>query len=71
MRNQDRINTSVKVTKVDNYTYIGLAPPGSNEADPVWQALRVDKTSGTIIKYADGNDNFDNIATDLTALTYE
>ena len=61
---------AVKTTPVGSITYVGIAQPGSSQASAVWQALKVDETSGTVVTWADGNANFDNIATDLTALTY-
>jgi hypothetical protein len=61
---------AVKVTEVGAVTYLGKAAPGSAEASAVWQAKKIDASSGTKITFADSNANFDNIATDLTTLTY-
>ena len=36
----------------------------------VGEAMLIDETSGTRITWADGDANFDNAVTDLTALTY-
>lgn len=63
-------NLAVKVTESGTIKYIGLAAPGTAQSTAKWQAFKVDKTTGTVITYADGNANFDNVATDLTALTY-
>lgn len=46
------------------------AEAGSSQSDAVWRAKKIDETSGIIITWADGDTNFDNVATDLTALTY-
>jgi hypothetical protein len=61
---------AVKITENGAVTYIAKAPAGSSQSDPVWQVRKVDETTGTVITWADGDGNFDNIATDLTALTY-
>jgi hypothetical protein len=58
--------------EVGDLSYYGFAEPGSIKADPVWKCLKIDEsvTDEGEITWADGNDNYDNIATDLTALTY-
>lgn len=61
---------AVKITESGSIKYIGLAAPGTAQSSATWQAFKVDKTTGTIITFADSNANFDNVATDLTALTY-
>lgn len=63
---------AVKITSVGSYKYIAKAPAGSSQSDPVWQVMKIDKSDSedTIISFADGNLNFDNIASDLTVLTY-
>ena len=63
---------AIKVTVSGDLTYIGIAAPGTAEATAKWQCKKVDEgTPGTtIITWADGNANFDNAATDLTALSY-
>ena len=58
-------------TLVDgNNTYIGKASIGSLVTDPVWQVKKIDKTSGLVITWADGNAYFDNIFDNCTLLTY-
>ena len=64
------LDYAVKVTEVGAVTYLGKAKPGSSQASAVWQAKKIDGSSGTVITFADGNANFDNVATDLTALSY-
>jgi hypothetical protein len=61
---------ATKVTTSGSATYVAKAAPGSAESASVWQAKKVDTSSGVVITFADGNANFDNVATDLTALTY-
>ena len=53
-----------------NIQYIGNADIGSLTNKPVWQIMKVDKTTGTIITWADGNDNFDNIYNDRESINY-
>ena len=63
-------NMAVKVTVSGTTTYLALAAPGTAEATAKWQARKIDTSSGVIITWADGNSDFDNVASDLTALTY-
>jgi hypothetical protein len=61
-------------TRIDDtatpITYIGRATPGSDPTTAVWQIQRVDETTGTIITWADGDANFNNVWSDRTSLTY-
>ena len=61
---------AVKITVDGVVTYVGIAAPGTAQATEKWQCKKIDETSGTVITWADGNANFDNTATDLTALSY-
>lgn len=62
---------AVKVTTSGNYTYVAKAAIGSAQSSAVWQAKRIEDDGTTItIKWANGNNKFDNVATDLTALVY-
>ena len=66
------VDTSVAGTVT---TYIALALPGATTDEAVWRASKiVEVTSGdiitTTITWADGNAEFDNLATDITALSY-
>lgn len=63
---------ATKITEIDASIYVGVAAVGSAQASAVWQAKKI-LTSGsdTIITWADGNTNFDNVATDLGSLTYQ
>jgi hypothetical protein len=53
-----------------NIEYIGIAPIGSATSAAVWKIKRVNYTTGTVIEYADGNENFDNIFDNRESLTY-
>lgn len=59
---------ATKVTASGGYTYIGEALPGTAEAAEAWRCQRID-SSGTTL-WANGDGKFDNVATDLTALSY-
>ncbi len=63
-------SSAVKITVVGNITYIGKASPGALQASSVWQACKIDETTGLVMTWADGNSAFDNVATDLTSLSY-
>lgn len=63
-------NLATKVTVAGDLTYVGIAAPGSAQASAVWQCKKIDQSSGTVVTFADGDANFDNTATDLTAHTY-
>jgi hypothetical protein len=53
-------------------TYICLAAPGSSTASAVWRVMRIDTSTSnqTIITFADGNKNFDNVAANRASLSY-
>ena len=61
---------SSKTTIVGALTYVAIAAPGTAQATAKWQCKKIDETTGIVVTWADGNANFDNVATDLTALTY-
>lgn len=61
---------AIKVTTSGTTTYVGRAAVGSAQSSAVWQAQKIDESSGTVVTWADGNANFDNVATDLTSLSY-
>lgn len=69
-----RLNADALATKIytsGDITYIGIAKPGTAEATAAWQCKKINTSAGTTtITWADGNASFDNVATDLTALTY-
>jgi len=66
----DFLDYAIKITESGSYTYVAYAIPGSAESSAVWRAMRLDESSGLRITYADGDNEFDNVATDLTALSY-
>jgi hypothetical protein len=59
--------------EVDGDTiYVAEATPGSVEGDSVWRCKKIEIVGViTTIKWANGNTNFSNAATNLSVLTYE
>ncbi len=54
-----------------NITYIGKAQIGAVTSASVWQIMKVDETSGTVITWADGDDEFNNSWDNRESLSYE
>ena len=64
-------NFAQKITVSGSNTYVAQAVIGSSQASAVWQVKCVNVTGGdTVITWANGDDKYDNVATDLTALSY-
>ena len=61
-----------KITVVSSVTYIASAKPGTAQASALWQVKKIDESVAgtTVITWANGDANFDNVATDLTTLSY-
>ena len=51
-------------------TYLGKAAPGTATSTAAWQISKVDTTSGTVITWADSDDNYDNVWDDRASLSY-
>ena len=72
----NEVQYATKITPAGGFTYIGEASlpkttyvsRALHEAAAVWRVQRTDAAGSTI--YADGNENFDNVATDLTILSF-
>jgi len=58
-----------KITISGGVAYEAYAPVGSLQASAVWKAMATDLTT-LVTTYADGDASYDNVATDLTALSY-
>lgn len=54
-----------------NITYVGEATPGTATSEAKWRIMKVDKTTGTAITWADGDGEFDNEWDEREALSYE
>jgi len=63
-------NMAIKLTEVSTITCIGFAAPDTAQATAKEQCLETNETGGLVITWADGNGNFDNVATDLTTFSY-
>ena len=61
---------SFNVTTSGVYTYVCKAAPGTALSAPLWQVKRIDSTTGARGLWADGDANFDNVATAPSGLTY-
>lgn len=61
---------ATKITESGDITYVAKAAIGASQSSAVWQAMKIDETTGLVVTWADGNANFDNIASNLAALTY-
>lgn len=59
---------AVEAQNDGTYDYFAFATPGTSLGSAAWKAIRVE-SDGTK-RYADGNANFDNIATNLAGLSY-
>ena len=53
-------------------SYFCFANAGSSSASALWKVFRIDTSTSplTVIKFADGNANYDNIAANRATLTY-
>lgn len=58
----------IKIVKSGDYTYICFSAPGVSEGTAKWKVFRIDSSGNKL--YADANAEYDNLATDPTALTY-
>jgi len=66
----DFVDYAIKITEDGDYTYIAFANPGTAEATEAWKALKIDESTGFKLTWANGDQNYDNSATDLTSLSY-
>ena len=68
---QSSANTdyAIEIQTDATYTYIAYAAPASALSSAVWKAKKVTTATG-VTKWADGNANFDNVATTLSGLNY-
>ncbi len=53
-----------------NIEYVGKAKIGASTSDAVWQIKKINSTTGTIITWADTDDNYNNIYDNREALSY-
>ena len=63
-------NMALIIVEDGDIKYLAMSAPGTDPTTPKWQARKIDKTTGLIITWADGNSEFDNTADDLLNLNY-
>lgn len=64
-------NAAIRIDEASaTITYVGKAKIGTSPGQAFWQVFKIDTTSGTIITWADSDDNYDNIWDDRATLTY-
>ena len=61
---------SVRIVTAGAIQYVGNAITGSSTASPVWSVKKIDQTVGTVVTWADGNSNNDNIFDNYLTLSY-
>jgi len=66
-------NKATVIYESGTIMYVCSAAIASPVASAVWQIKKVDTTNGTVVTWCDGNDSYDNVATNLgvvAALSY-
>lgn len=66
-------NTQLRVQEDSgdtNVSYLGTATPGTATSAAAWQIIKIDENTGTVLTYADGNVEFDNVWDDRESLSY-
>lgn len=67
----DNLATQVATNSGDaNITYLGEAAIGEATSAATWQIMKIDRTSGTVITWADSNENYDNVWDNRESLDY-
>lgn len=61
---------TVKMVNVGDITYLALAQPGTLDSQPFWQCQKIQNGETVLITWADGDELFDNLATNLQDLIY-
>lgn len=73
MKLSPAIRSSLRFDGEDaTYNYVGDAPVGSAESDPIWRIYRLTNvgTASITKEWADGDSNFDNVWTNRASLSY-
>lgn len=61
---------TIRMEEVYPITYIAQAKAGTATNEAKWQCMKIDETSGLVITFADGDEHFNNLATNLSSLSY-
>lgn len=67
------MNYNSKALRIDNtgtVIYIGEAATKASESVAMWRIRKLDTTNPISIKWADGNELYDNVWNDRASLTY-
>lgn len=64
------VKLALRLETVGSVDYIAEAPVGTAIGTALWRVKKVDSSSGIIITWADGDAEFNNVATNLPGLTY-
>jgi hypothetical protein len=65
-------NYNQYIVESGSITYLGLAAPGTSLDSAAWQCRKIDASlpGTTHITWADGDDLFNNVASNITSLSY-
>lgn len=69
-KGKDSVKYTTRLVVAGDLTYVGKATIGTATSAASWQVQRIDEASGTIILWADGNANFDNVWDNYDSLDY-
>lgn len=61
----DESNQAIVLYEAGTMLYVCKAMVGSLKASAVWQVKRIDSSSGVVVTWADGNDLYNKLATDI------
>lgn len=61
---------SVIIDDTGTYQYFGKAYPGADSTKPIWQISRLTVANPQALKWADGDDKYDNVWDNRASLTY-
>ena len=61
---------ALRLDTAGDIDYVGEASTGTATSGALWRIKRVDSTTGTVIQWADGNSNFDNVWDNRASLSY-
>lgn len=61
---------ALRIVEDGTNTYIGQADVGSATSSAVWRVKKIDSSTGTVVTWADGNSNFDNVWDNYLTLNY-
>jgi hypothetical protein len=69
LKRQQKEDYAIVVYESGTMLYACKAPIGAALASASWQIKRIDTSSGVVIKWAQGDSNYNNAATDLATVS--